>query len=91
MCNEIDEDDLPHGTFKYGTYGPCGAYGVVRYGTVLYSTVRYGSEFVCRVEVSASIDDDDYFELMIRNAWHIPGGQGQCPAIGVTRRLGGGR
>jgi calcyphosin len=24
--------------------------------------------------VSASIDDDDYFELMIRNAWHISGG-----------------
>ncbi|OQR96890.1 hypothetical protein THRCLA_07137 [Thraustotheca clavata] len=28
--------------------------------------------------VSASIDGDDYFELMIRNAWHISGGQGQC-------------
>lgn len=28
--------------------------------------------------VSASIDDDDYFELMIRSAWHIPGGAGQC-------------
>ena len=27
--------------------------------------------------VSASIDDDDYFELMIRNAWHISGGKGQ--------------
>eukprot|EP00403_Amphidinium_massartii_P017013 CAMPEP_0178414394 /NCGR_PEP_ID=MMETSP0689_2-20121128/23013_1 /TAXON_ID=160604 /ORGANISM="Amphidinium massartii, Strain CS-259" /LENGTH=319 /DNA_ID=CAMNT_0020035681 /DNA_START=138 /DNA_END=1097 /DNA_ORIENTATION=- len=26
--------------------------------------------------VSASIDNDDYFELMIRNAWHIPGGEG---------------
>ena len=26
--------------------------------------------------VSASIDDDDYFELMMRNAWHISGGQG---------------
>ena len=28
--------------------------------------------------VSASIDDDDYFELMIRNAWHISGGEGWC-------------
>ena len=27
--------------------------------------------------VSASIDGDDYFELMIRNAWHIAGGTGQ--------------
>jgi Ca2+-binding EF-hand superfamily protein len=23
--------------------------------------------------VSASIDSDDYWELMLRNAWHIPG------------------
>ena len=28
--------------------------------------------------VSSSIDDDDYFELMIRNAWHISGGEGWC-------------
>lgn len=27
-------------------------------------------------DVSASIDDDDYFELVIRNAWQLPGGQG---------------
>ena len=26
--------------------------------------------------LSASIDDDDYFELVIRNAWHISGGEG---------------
>ena len=26
--------------------------------------------------VSASIDDDEYFELMIRNAWHMSGGTG---------------
>lgn len=29
-------------------------------------------------DVSASIDDDDYFELMMRNAWHISGGEGWC-------------
>ena len=28
--------------------------------------------------VSSSIDDDDYFELMMRNAWHISGGEGWC-------------
>eukprot|EP00501_MAST-03F_sp_TOSAG23-6_P001445 GSMAST32.ASY1.ANO1.1502.1 assembled CDS len=27
-------------------------------------------------DISASIDDDDYFELMMRNAWHISGGEG---------------
>jgi Ca2+-binding EF-hand superfamily protein len=26
--------------------------------------------------MSASIDNEDYFELMIRNAWHISGGEG---------------
>lgn len=32
--------------------------------------------------VSASIDDDSYFELMLRNAWHYSGGDGasQCTA-----------
>ncbi|GLD96101.1 hypothetical protein PINS_up004779 [Pythium insidiosum] len=36
--------------------------------------------------ISASIDDDDYFELMMRNAWHISGGQGWC-ANSTTRRV----
>jgi Ca2+-binding EF-hand superfamily protein len=43
--------------------------------------------------VSASIDDDDYFELMIRNAWHISGGEGQfanttCKRVLVTHEDG---
>jgi hypothetical protein len=36
--------------------------------------------------LSASIDDDDYFELMIRNAWHISGGEGWC-ANSSNRRV----
>lgn len=37
--------------------------------------------------VSASIDDDDYFELMMRNAWHIPGGEGWCANTSNVRLL----
>ena len=36
--------------------------------------------------LSASIDGDDYFELMMRNAWHISGGAGQC-ANSSNRRV----
>ena len=36
--------------------------------------------------ISASIDDDDYFELMIRNSWHINGGTGQA-ANSANRRV----
>ncbi|OQR98752.1 hypothetical protein ACHHYP_08146 [Achlya hypogyna] len=36
--------------------------------------------------ISASIDDDDYFELMMRNAWHISGGDGWC-ANSTNRRV----
>ncbi|RLN88862.1 hypothetical protein BBJ28_00015202, partial [Nothophytophthora sp. Chile5] len=43
--------------------------------------------------VSASIDDDDYFELMIRNAWHMSGGEGwvantTCRRVLVTHADG---
>lgn len=36
--------------------------------------------------ISASIDDDDYFELMLRNAWHISGGKGSY-ANSTNRRV----
>lgn len=36
--------------------------------------------------LSASIDNEDYFELMIRNAWHISGGEGQA-ANTANRRV----
>jgi len=38
-------------------------------------------------DVSASIDEDDYFELMMRNAWHIAGGEGQSANTSIPRHL----
>jgi len=38
-------------------------------------------------DVSCSVDEDDYFELMIRNAWHIDGGEGWCENTTIKRVL----
>jgi Ca2+-binding EF-hand superfamily protein len=38
-------------------------------------------------DLSAAIDNDDYFELMIRNAWHISGGEGWCGNTSCRRVL----
>ena len=38
-------------------------------------------------DVSAGIDNDDYFELMVRNAWHISGGEGQAANTSCRRVL----
>ena len=37
--------------------------------------------------ISAAIDSDDYFELMLRNAWHMSGGQGQAANTTCRRVL----
>jgi len=37
--------------------------------------------------LSANIDLDDYFELMMRNAWHISGGEGWCENTTCRRVL----
>lgn len=38
-------------------------------------------------DVSASIDKDNYFELMMRNAWHIAGGEGAQANTTIPRHL----
>jgi len=38
-------------------------------------------------DLSANIDDDDYFELMIRNAWHMSGGEGWAENTSCKRVL----
>ncbi|CAM9328432.1 unnamed protein product [Discosporangium mesarthrocarpum] len=37
-------------------------------------------------DLSAGVENDEYFELMVRNAWHISGGQGQA-ANSTCRRV----
>ena len=38
-------------------------------------------------DISAAIDSDDYFELMMRNAWHISGGEGSTENTTCIRAL----
>lgn len=37
--------------------------------------------------ISATIDNDRYFELMMRNTWHISGGEGACANTSCRRVL----
>jgi len=62
---------------------PCASLGASRRQRALLPFAGEQDGVVTRTEfhryysnVSASIDDDEYFELMIRNAWHISGGKG---------------
>uniref|UniRef100_A0A6U7ZZX4 EF-hand domain-containing protein n=1 Tax=Eutreptiella gymnastica TaxID=73025 RepID=A0A6U7ZZX4_9EUGL len=38
-------------------------------------------------DVSTGIDSDEYFELMMRNAWHMSGGEGVCANTSCRRVL----
>lgn len=38
--------------------------------------------------VSASVDDDDYFELMMRNCWHLEGSDLSCQRLLITHEDG---
>uniref|UniRef100_A0A7S1M7Y2 EF-hand domain-containing protein n=1 Tax=Neobodo designis TaxID=312471 RepID=A0A7S1M7Y2_NEODS len=38
-------------------------------------------------DTSATIDDDEYFELMIRNCWHLSGGEGAAQNTSCKRVL----
>jgi len=38
-------------------------------------------------DIGVSIDDDDYFELMVRNAWHMSGGEGWAANTSCRRVL----
>eukprot|EP00999_Lentomonas_sp_LEN2_P002555 NODE_437_length_1503_cov_100.899709_g405_i0.p1 GENE.NODE_437_length_1503_cov_100.899709_g405_i0~~NODE_437_length_1503_cov_100.899709_g405_i0.p1 ORF type:complete len:430 (+),score=80.88 NODE_437_length_1503_cov_100.899709_g405_i0:149-1438(+) len=51
------------------------------------ATVTKDEFFDYYEDISASIDLDDYFELMIRNAWHISGGEGVCQNTTCRRVL----
>ena len=38
-------------------------------------------------DISVGIDRDDYFELMMRNAWHLSGGEGKAQNTTCLRVL----
>lgn len=56
-------------------------------GGVKDGTVTKSDWDIYYQNVSASIDDDAYFELMMRNAWHISGGAGQSANTSCRRVL----
>jgi len=59
-----------------------------QFDTIKSDGIVTGKEFIEYYRsISASIDNDDYFELMIRNAWHIPGGEGWCENTSNVRLL----
>ena len=55
--------------------------------TIQDDVVTYDEFETYYKDVSASIDDDTYFELMMRNAWRIAGGEGQAANTANKRVL----
>lgn len=63
-------------------------YFLAQFDTIESDGIVSGKEFTEYYRnISASIDNDDYFELMIRNAWHIPGGVGWSANTSNVRLL----
>ena len=54
--------------------------GEVKARTTRDGKVTLEEFFSYYANISAGVDSDDYFELMMRNAWHISGGEGWCSA-----------
>jgi len=59
---------------RYNTIVDTALYDIDEKCDLYMSTPSNGSHLLSFL--SASIDDDDYFELMVRNSWHISGGTG---------------
>merc|ERR1711865_874766 len=51
------------------------------------NVISYGEFLDYYKGISCGIQEDDYFELMMRNAWHISGGEGWCPNSSCLRVL----
>ncbi len=61
---------------------------MVQWDTVKKDGVVMANEFVEYYnDISSSFDRDDQFELMIRNAWHLAGGEGWAENTTIPRHM----